>query len=149
MRERHAQAARVARDVVQFLDEHGAQAAEAHQAAFLSSASIMATKTSSMEGAMGSRRSMAMPLAASAWRMRGAGCFHVVHGHVQAAAEYGHVQHAGQALQGAHGFERLGGVQVQQTVPVSPSFNSGGVPSAITLPRYISARRWQYSASSM
>ena len=30
-----------------------------------------------------------------------------------------------------------------------PRFSSAGVPSAITLPAYISARRLQYSASSM
>src|ERR1035441_7212517 len=67
-RQRHRQAARVARDVVQLLDEHGPQPPVAH-AAFLSSVSITATNTSSMEGSISSRRRTLIPLASSAVRI--------------------------------------------------------------------------------
>ena len=67
--QRQAQAALVANDMAQFLDKHRSRAPVAH-AAFLSSASIKATNTSSREGWICSSRRMAMPLAASAARMR-------------------------------------------------------------------------------
>src|SRR5262249_917596 len=69
--ERHRQAARVSRDVVKLLDEDGSQPAVAH-AALRSSASIMATNTSSMEGGICSIFFTAIAFAASALRMRAA-----------------------------------------------------------------------------
>ena len=69
---------------------------------------------------------------------------------VQPAAEDGHIANAGYALERFHGRERVGGLQPQQTMcAATRSFSSFGGPSAITRPRYISASRWQYSASSM
>jgi hypothetical protein len=59
-RQRQRQAADIAHNVQQFLPGDGPQPAQAH-AAFLSSCSIMATKTSSMDGSIGSRTVISIP----------------------------------------------------------------------------------------
>src|SRR6266496_2507514 len=68
-RQRHSQAAGIAQDMAALLQHHGLQPPQAH-AAFLSSASIMATKTSSMEGSIGSSLRMSMPRLCSNSRRR-------------------------------------------------------------------------------
>src|SRR5512133_2067471 len=68
-RQRQAQASRIARDVMQFLDEDGAHASIAH-AAFLSSASISATNTSSIEGSISSNFRTVIPCAIRRSRTR-------------------------------------------------------------------------------
>src|SRR5688572_8494303 len=67
-RQRHPQAQRIPRDVVQLFDEHRPQPPQAH-AAFLSSASIIATNTSSIEGSICSSFFTSIFFAASAFRI--------------------------------------------------------------------------------
>ena len=73
----------------------------------------------------------------------------VVHLDVQSAAEHGDVENARLAVERGHAAQQIGGFQIQQVPFAQRRFNSAGDPSAITRPPYISAMRWQYSASSM
>jgi hypothetical protein len=65
--QRHSQTARIAQNMAPFLARDGDGAAKAHTACgSRSAASIMATKTSSMLGSIGSSRSTVMPASFSA-----------------------------------------------------------------------------------
>ena len=71
-----------------------------------------------MEGWMGSSRLIWMCFCSSTRRIRSAAGGQVVHVHVQPGAEYGHVQHAWLAFQGAHGSQQIGSFELQQLVRV-------------------------------
>src|ERR1035438_1168387 len=142
------QAARIARDVMEFLDADGARPAVAH-AAFLSSASIRATKTSSMEGSICVSFRTSMPRAASRSRTRAlvpATSSTVTCRPPPNTATSRTPSSPSSARMVSRGSEAS---RFSRLCSVSPAFNSAGVPRAMTLPRYMRARRWQYSASSM
>ena len=141
--QRQQQAAAVARDVVQFLNEHRPDAPETH-AALRSSPSIIETNTSSSEGRIFSRRRTSIPAAASLRADALDGRFRIVHRHVQAAAEDRDIHHAGQSSSARMVSSACELSRRSRLCVFGMWRSSAGVPSAITLPRCIRAGELTY-----
>ncbi len=103
-----------------------------------------------MEGWIGSRIGTEMPARFERRPDFGNSALGVGGRDVQPSAEYRDFGKPRNFFERVHGADQVRDFQTQKDGDwTSEFFNSAGVPSAITLPRYMSARRWQYSASSM